>query len=50
MHILLWRGVEIACAERFQRLCMEMAKYPARVQKNMRVGSGCPNATVRALT
>ena len=43
-HILYWRDIQIAAAERFQRLCMEMAKYPARVQKNMRITSGTPPA------
>lgn len=49
MHILLWRSVEIACAERFQRLCMEMAKYPARVQKNMRITTGRAHGFVEVL-
>lgn len=50
MHILFQGKRQIAAAERFQRLCMEMAKYPARVQKVMRIAAGCPNPTVRVLT
>lgn len=49
MHILTWRGIQIAAADRFQRLCMEMAKHPARVQKNMRITSGRPHSFVEVL-
>lgn len=50
MHTLYYRGQPIAVAERWQRLCMEMAKYPARVQRVMHITPGCPNPTVRVLT
>lgn len=50
MHTLYYRGQPIAVAERWQRCCMEMAKYPARAQKVMRIAAGCPNPTVRVLT
>ncbi len=49
MHILTWRGIQIAAAVRFQRLCMEMAKHPARVQKTMRIASGTPHSFVEVL-
>lgn len=49
MHILTWNGRQVAAAERFQRLCMEMAKHPARVQKNMRITSGTPHSFVEVL-
>lgn len=49
MHTLYYRGQPIAIAERWQRLCMEMAKYPARVQKNMRITSGRPHSFVEVL-
>lgn len=49
MHILLWRGIQIAAAERFQRLCMEMAKHPARVQKQMTITTGRPAAWMEVL-
>lgn len=49
MHILLWRGIQIAAAERWQRCCMEMAKYPARAQQNMRITSGTPHSFVEVL-
>lgn len=42
MHILYLRSQPIAAAERFQRLCMEMAKYPARVQARMHITTGQP--------
>ena len=48
-QFLTWRGIQIAAAERFQRLCMEMAKHPARVQKNMRIESGRPHSFVEVL-
>ena len=50
MHILYLRDQAIAAAERFQRLCMEMAKHPARVQKHMRIESGTPASFVEILT
>lgn len=50
MHVLTHRGVQIAAAHRFQRLCMEMAKHPARVQKRMRIESGTPHGFVEVLT
>lgn len=40
MHILFQGNRQIAAAERYQRLCMEMAKYPARVQRHMRITTG----------
>ena len=49
MHILFQGNRQIAAAERYQRLCMEMAKYPARVQKNMRISSGTPHSFVEVL-
>lgn len=49
MHILTWRGIQIAAAERYQRLCMEMAKHPARAQKVMRIESGRPHSFVEVL-
>lgn len=49
MHILMLRGRQIAAAERFQRLCMEMANHPARVQKHMRITSGRPHSFVEVL-
>lgn len=50
MHILFQGERQIAAAERFQRLCMEMAKHPARVQKRMRIESGTPHGFVEVLT
>jgi len=50
MHILIQDGRQIAAAHRFQRLCMEMAKHPARVQKRMRIESGTPHGFVEVLT
>jgi len=47
MHILTWRGIQIAAAERFQRLCMEMAKYPN--QDDMQITSGTPDVGVEIL-
>lgn len=49
MHVLTHHGRQIAAAERFQRLCMEMAKHPARVQKNMQITSGTPHSFVEVL-
>ena len=49
MHILFQGDRQIAAAERFQRLCMEMSKHPARVQKNMRISSGTPHSFVEVL-
>lgn len=50
MHILYYRGQPIAVAERWQRLCMEMARYErAECQKHLRIKAGCPNKTVRVL-
>lgn len=49
MHVLTWRGIQIAAAEHFQRLCMEMAKHPARVQKQMHITSGKPPSFVEVL-
>jgi hypothetical protein len=49
MHVLTWRGDQIAAAVRFQRLCMEMAKHPARVQQNMAITSGTPHNFVEVL-
>lgn len=50
MHILMWRRHPIAAAERFQRLCIEMAKHPARVQKQMHIESGQPPRFVEVLS
>ena len=47
MHVLTHRGVQIAAAH---RLCMEMAKHPARVQKHMAITSGTPHSFVDVLT
>ncbi len=49
IHILTWRNVDIACAQRFQRLCMEMAQFPARVQKQMTITTGRPAAWMEEL-
>lgn len=49
MHTLFYRGQPIAVAERWQRCCMEMAKYPAHVQKHMRIESGRPHSFVEVL-
>jgi outer membrane protein assembly factor BamD (BamD/ComL family) len=37
MHVLTDRGEPVAVAERFQRLCMEMADRPAEEQAEMRI-------------
>lgn len=50
MHILFQGNRQIAAAVRFQRLCMEMAKHPARMQKNMAITSGTPHGFVEVLT
>ena len=50
MHILTLRGRPIAAAERFQRLCMEMANHPARVQRQMQITTGWPASFVEVLT
>ncbi|GAA2436220.1 hypothetical protein [Mycolicibacterium llatzerense] len=50
MHVLTWRGIQIAAAERFQRLCMEMAKHPARVQHQMDITASRPASFVEVLT
>ena len=50
MHTLYYRGQPIAVAERWQRCCMEMAKYPARAQKVMAITSGTPHSFVEVLT
>ena len=49
MHTLYYRGQPIAIAERWQRCCMEMAKHPARVQKNMRITTGQAHGFVEVL-
>ena len=49
MHILFQGKRQIAAADRFQRLCMEMATYPARVQKNMRITTGRAHGFVEVL-
>lgn len=50
MYVLTLHGHPIATANRWQRLCMAMAKHPARVQKNMRITSGRPHSFVEVLT
>lgn len=49
MHVLTQDGRQIAAAHRYQRLCMEMAKHPARVQKHMAITSGKPYSFVEVL-
>lgn len=50
MHILYLRDQPIAAAVRFQRLCMEMAQHPARVQKHMHITTGQPPRFVEVLS
>lgn len=47
MHILTWNGRQVAAAERFQRLCMEVAGKPD--QDDMRIESGRPHSFVEVL-
>jgi hypothetical protein len=48
MHILYLRDQPIAAAERFQRLCMEMAEEPDE-QADMRITSGRVTRGVKVL-
>lgn len=37
MHVLTWRGVPIAAAERFERLSLHMTLYTAKQQADMTI-------------
>ena len=49
MHVLTHRGVQIAAAVRFQRLCMELAGKPADEQNHMHIEAGTPHKNVKVL-
>lgn len=49
MHVLTHRGVQIAAAHRFQRLCMELAGKPADEQDDMHIEAGIPDTGVEVL-
>lgn len=47
MHVLTHRGVQIAAAVRFQRLCMELAGDDE--QDDMHIEAGTPHKNVKVL-
>lgn len=46
MHILIFHDVPVAQSERWQRLCLAMAAYPAEEQEHLHIQSGTANVPI----